>query len=120
MRHALLTATALAAALAWPTHAPGADAQRGKALYEARCGGCHAESVHGRPKREAADFAAVRSWVRRWGDNLGLRWTDEEVADVAAYLNGRYYRYSCPPADCQASGSRATGSPVATLDGRIR
>lgn len=120
MRHALLTATALAAALALTAPARGADVPRGKALYEARCGGCHAESVHGRAKREAKDYQAVRSWVRRWGDNLGLRWTDEEVADVAAYLNVRYYRYSCPPADCQASGSRHTGIPVARLDDRLR
>ncbi len=120
MRFAPLAAIALAAALAPPGHASGADTQRGKALYEARCGGCHAESVHGRAKREAADYQGVRSWVRRWGDNLGLKWTDVEVADVTAYLNGRYYGYSCPPADCQASGSREAGSTVARLDGRSR
>jgi mono/diheme cytochrome c family protein len=118
MRHALLAAAALFAALAWTAHA--SDAGRGKILYEARCGGCHAESVHGRAKREATDFQAVRAWVRRWGENLGLKWTDDEISDVAAYLNGRYYRYACPPAVCQASGSLDTGSPVARLDGRFR
>ena len=46
--------------LALPFAAPGADAERGRALYESRCDGCHAESVHGRAKREASGFDALR------------------------------------------------------------
>lgn len=97
-------AALLAGALAWASVVTAADAQRGRILYEARCEGCHSESVHGREKRAATDFESARSWVRRWGANLGLGWTDEDVNDVTAYLNGRYYRFSCPPTVCKATG----------------
>ena len=79
----------------------GADAQRGGALYESRCGACHSESVHGRAKRVATDFNDVRRWVSRWNENLGLRWGDEEIDDVSVYLNDTYYRFACPPQVCK-------------------
>jgi len=117
MRPALLAAIAFCALAAWPACA--ADAQRGRALYEAGCVGCHAESVHGRQKREAADLEAVRGWVRRWSANLGLKWSEEEVGDVAAHLNARYYRFACPPEDCKATGSRDDdGARRLALDAR--
>lgn len=97
--HALL---ALACAL--PLAASAADAERGRSLYETRCDGCHAESVHGRAKREASGFESLRGWVRRWSGNLGLKWKDEEIDDVAVYLNGRFYRFACPPSACKVTG----------------
>ena len=81
--------------------ASAADTQRGLALYESRCSTCHAESVHGRKNRVAKDFDAVRGWVARWSDNLRLGWSAEEIEDVTAYLNRKYYRYPCPPDVCK-------------------
>jgi mono/diheme cytochrome c family protein len=81
--------------------APGADAERGRTLYELRCGECHSESVHGRAKRVATDFDDVRRWVSRWNGTLGLHWSDEDIDDVSAYLNMTYYRYACPPTVCK-------------------
>ncbi len=89
-------ATVLAMTLAGTTAAGAADLERGRILYEARCGGCHGDSVHGREKRLAADFAAVRGWVLRWSANLGFAWTNDEVDDVTVHLNARYYRFPCP------------------------
>lgn len=103
-RHLLLLAVVVAAAIAAlfaPRGVSAADVERGRALYELRCGTCHSESVHGRAKRVAADFADVRRWVVRWGASLGLAWSDEEVDDVAVYLNATYYRYPCPPNVCK-------------------
>ena len=121
MRIAPLTATAIAViALAWAGTARATDAEHGRILYEAHCNGCHAESVHGRAKRVAADFEALRGWVRRWSANLRLQWTDGDIDDVAAHLNARYYRFSCPPADCTATGSRDDGERRLALDGRSR
>ncbi len=116
MRLALPVAIALFVLAAVP--AAGADPLRGRVLYEGECLSCHAESVHGRAKREAADFEAVRRWVRRWSANLGLKWTDEEVTDVAVHLNARYYRFACPPADCKSTGSRDDGGRRLALDAR--
>jgi mono/diheme cytochrome c family protein len=101
--------------IAWAPPAAGADTVRGRALYESRCGGCHAESVHGRARREAGGFEALRGWVRRWSANLGLRWTADEVDDVAVYLNGRYYRFPCPPSACRPLGR--AGAPQVTASG---
>lgn len=92
--------------------ASGADAQRGRALYESRCFNCHSESVHGRKTRVASDFNDVRRWVVRWNDNLGLSWGDEEIDDVAVYLNETYYRFACPPTVCKVI-SRAAGASLA-------
>lgn len=122
MRLASFSALILAcAALAWSHAAPAADAGRGRTLYESSCNGCHADSVHGRAKRAAADYEAIRGWVLRWSANLGLKWTDDEVADVTAHLNARYYRFACPPPECRATGSREEGrSPRLALDDRRR
>ena len=97
-----------------------ADMERGRVLYESRCDGCHAESVHGRQKRAATDFEAVRDWVRRWSVNLGLKWTSDEVNDVAAHLNARFYRFVCPADDCRVTGSRDDGNRRLALDDRSR
>lgn len=94
-------ATVLAAGAAFPALSPAADYARGKALYEARCGGCHSESVHARDKRVARDFAAVRQWVERWNQTLKAGWGEEEVNDVAVYLNATYYSHPCPPQVCK-------------------
>lgn len=102
--------------LAFALPASGADAVRGRALYESRCGGCHAESVHGRARREAGGFEALRGWVRRWSANLDLKWTAEEVDDVSVYLNGLYYRFPCPPGACRPLG-QAGASPQVTASG---
>lgn len=103
-RHWILLATVAIAALLIlfaTRNVAGADARRGAALYEERCAACHSESVHGREKRVAKDFDAVRAWVVRWNVNLGLQWGDEEVDDVSVYLNDRYYRFPCPPGICK-------------------
>jgi mono/diheme cytochrome c family protein len=93
----------LLAAIALALPAPAAEIARGQALYDARCGGCHTESVHGRLKRQATDFDAVRGWVVRWNTNLKLQWDRDQVDDVAAYLNLTYYKFACPPSICKVA-----------------
>jgi hypothetical protein len=110
----------LLAAIAAAGPAAAADAESGRLLYEARCGGCHAESVHGRERRAASDFESVRGWVRRWSANLGLAWTNAEVDDVTVHLNARYYRFRCPPDTCRATGLRDDGPGRVALDGSSR
>jgi len=100
------------AALFAPLLAAGAacagDAERGRALYDSRCTDCHTESVHGRAKREATDFEAVRRWVTRWNDNLRLQWKDEEIEDVTVFLNATYYRFPCPVSACSVVSMNAS------------
>lgn len=103
-RHSILIAFTVTASFAIPfatRSAQGADVDRGRALYELRCSGCHNDSVHGRAKRVASSFEDVRRWASRWNATLGLRWNDEEIDDVAVHLNMTYYRYPCPPRVCK-------------------
>lgn len=103
-RHGVLAVVAVIAAillLLAGRSATAADAARGRALYELRCGGCHGESVHGRAQRAARDFAAVRAWVERWKASLSLDWSDDDVDDVTVHLNGTYYHFACPPSTCK-------------------
>src|SRR4030095_1045171 len=78
--------------------ANGADIDRGKLLYNARCVGCHDQSVHNRTARKALTIEGIRAQVRRWDAFLGGAWREEEVNDVASYLNELFYGYPCPPA----------------------
>ena len=95
--------------------AGAADTERGRILYEARCGGCHGDSVHAREKHLAGDFEAVRGWVRRWSANLAYAWTDDEVDDVSAHLNARYYHFRCPAAVCSVTGRREDAGQAMAL-----
>jgi hypothetical protein len=116
-RMPLLLLATLALAFAPTPDARAADAERGRALYESRCDNCHADSVHGRAKREASGFDSLRGWVRRWSGNLGLKWTDDEVDDVSVWLNGRYYKFPCPPTACKVTGQAGRGPQFATAAG---
>jgi len=82
------------------TPAGAADLERGKLLYSSRCVGCHDQSVHNRAARKALTIEGIRSQVRRWDAFLGGAWRDDEVNDVASYLNELFYQYPCPPAVC--------------------
>ena len=87
-----LGAFALTAALAQPT----APAARGELLYSTHCIACHTTQVHWRQKKLATDWASLNAQIRRWAGNAGLGWSDEEIADVARYLNAVHYRFETP------------------------
>ena len=95
-RPALLAACACAALLATADSALAGDVERGRGLYEQRCGQCHSESVHGRAHRVARSFDEIRSWVVRWSTTLELGWGSPEIDDVTLFLNDTYYHFSMP------------------------
>ncbi len=78
------------------TVCPAAQAQsRGELLYSTHCITCHTSEMHWREKRVATDFASLKFQVHRWQDAAGLGWSDNDVQDVARYLNESIYHY--PP-----------------------
>lgn len=81
----------------------GADAERGRVLYETRCDLCHGASVHVREARRATSFEGVRAQVARWNAELGGAWSAVEINDVTVYLNNRYYSYPCPESVCRGT-----------------
>jgi hypothetical protein len=95
-------ALALACVMCALAPAHGADAERGRALYEARCDLCHGTSVHVREARKATSFEGVRTQVARWNTELGGAWSADEINDVTVYLNNRYYFLPCPESVCRS------------------
>jgi mono/diheme cytochrome c family protein len=84
--------TALALLLMFPpAHAD--EQERGRLLYENHCTSCHTSKVHVRGKHKAHTLEDIEKQVRRWSGELGLTWSDEEVAAVRSYLSIRYYGY---------------------------
>ena len=100
---ACLAACALPAALAQPA----APAAHGELLYSTHCIACHSREVHWRQKKLATDWASLIAQVRRWAGNAGLGWSDEEVADVARYLNAVHYGFAAPSVTGSGGGDFA-------------
>ena len=113
---------ALACMLCALVPAEGADAGRGRALYEARCDRCHGVSVHVRVARKATSFQGLRAQVSRWNTELGGAWSGDEIDDVAVYLNNRYYSFPCPRSVCssgQASSETGRNLAHSRAEGRV-
>lgn len=87
----LITAFGLAPASALP-----ADLDRGRMLHETHCRACHDSVAYKRDKKIATTYEEVRAQVVRWQTNTSLRWSDEDIDNVAAYLVKTYYKIPCP------------------------
>ena len=89
----------------------GAQAQgtiapsRGELLYATHCSGCHTTQLHWRARKLATNWPRLKAEVDRWQKSAGLGWRDEEVTDVARYLNTRYYHFALPVAAASPEGS---------------
>jgi mono/diheme cytochrome c family protein len=83
----------LTAGLATAQSTPKVDASRGELLYSTHCVSCHTTQMHWRDKRLAKDWTGLKAQVRRWQSNIGVNWNNDDVAEVARYLNGLYYHY---------------------------
>lgn len=70
-----------------------ADIENGDDLHFESCTGCHDESVYTRADRKVGNLAQLGRQVRFCKDTIGVTWFDDEVEDVIAYLNARYYKF---------------------------
>jgi mono/diheme cytochrome c family protein len=95
-RKLILAACMIAAAPSAAQLQPGAAPSRGELLYATHCIACHTTEVHWRQKRLAVDWGSLNQQVRRWAGNAGLGWSDDEIVEVARYLNAAYYRFEAP------------------------
>jgi len=83
-----------------------ADAQRGRLLYETYCNACHTTEAHWRDKHVVKSWADLIYQVTRMQSNAGQSWSAAEIDDVAAYLNGAFYKVPCPTEGCQGPEAR--------------
>jgi len=80
--------------------ATAADIVKGEALHKDHCIACHAsltggnpDSLYTRKDRRVTTLQGLKKQVKRCELSLGLRWFDDDVANVAGYLNERYYHF---------------------------
>ena len=90
MKHAILISISVCL-LTTTASLPAADLDNGKALVEANCTKCHDARVYTRPDRRVTTLEGLTAQVRRCELSLGLKWFDDDIGDVAAYLNENYY-----------------------------
>jgi hypothetical protein len=87
-------ALALLLALTLPAASLGADAVRGRLLYDNFCGHCHLTEIHHRARSEVHVMADLQRLVDVWQKEMGLGWGPAEIRDVSAWLDWAYYRLS--------------------------
>lgn len=114
MRFVLIAAFALALAACsagkgQEAAGPEADAARGALLYDTACAACHTTQAHWRDKRIVRSWGDLIYQVTRWQHNAGQTWSAGDVADVAAFLNRRFYGLPCPTPGCMGPSARADG-----------
>jgi len=94
----LLLATV--AALALSPAVAAADAAAGEKLHEQHCVSCHASltradpsALYTRADRKVKSLEGLRKQVQRCEISLGLKWFDDDVANVVGYLNQTFYKF---------------------------
>lgn len=65
-----------------------------EALYEENCVKCHGSEVYTRSDRKVTTLDGLERQVQRCELALGLRWFDEEIADMTRFLNEKYYNFA--------------------------
>ena len=69
------------------------EAQTGKQLVDTHCYKCHGTEVYTRTDRRVTSLPALHSQVRRCELSLGLKWFDQDIENVADYLNKEFDRF---------------------------
>ena len=72
------------------------DLERGRLLHENHCRMCHDSIAYKRSERIAKNLADVKAQVTRWQTNTGLRWTEDDIDSVTAYVAKRFYKFPLP------------------------
>jgi len=70
-----------------------ADVSHGQSLHASNCAHCHSTEVYTRENRRITSMGALEKQIRRCEISQGLKWFDDDINDVAAYLDENYYRF---------------------------
>ena len=89
----MLVSLMLVSSVGHTDESPVHYATRGEVLYLTQCINCHRAKEHWKDQGVVNDRRSLQLEVRRWQDKLGLGWNDEDIGDVARFLNDTYYRF---------------------------
>ncbi len=70
-----------------------ADTAQGKKLIDENCYTCHGNDVYTRENRMIQNRPGLTKQVQRCELAQGLQWFDEDVENVAEYLNQQFYHF---------------------------
>ena len=70
------------------------DLKNGKSLHDENCLRCHNESKYTREDRMIKNFQQLHERIKQCELMAELTWFDEEIDDVAAYLNDQFYHFN--------------------------
>lgn len=91
----MIRATMFAAMLAiasLPVEAVTGDPVRGEKLH-AKCLDCHGTGPYAPDKRQIKSLKALTKEVKRWGTYYAPALSEQEVADITAWLNANFYKF---------------------------
>jgi hypothetical protein len=74
--------------------AAAGDADKGKTLHDLHCTRCHDSTMYTRSQRTIENFTALRERVQQCELAAELMWFEEDVDDVAAWLNREFYHFA--------------------------
>jgi mono/diheme cytochrome c family protein len=84
---------ALAAAASGSTQAQTAQPPtRGQMLYDTHCVTCHTVQMHWRKASVVRSWQDLQDQVTRWQSSARLGWSQDDITQVARYLNDTFYR----------------------------
>jgi mono/diheme cytochrome c family protein len=72
---------------------PASAQSRGELLYSTHCGACHTAQMHWRAGRAVTDWTSLTTEVRKWQIVASLAWGEDDVLEVARYLNDSIYHF---------------------------
>ena len=65
---------------------------RGAEIHKV-CLPCHGTTLYVSAQRKITSLPALREEVARWGDYYNPALTQQEIDDVTAYLNAKFYNF---------------------------
>jgi hypothetical protein len=88
-----LWAIALGGALMGTLLVPVEASEPAETLYQTHCLQCHGSEIYTRADRKVTSLEGLERQVQRCELSLGLQWFDEDIGEVASYLNQHYYHF---------------------------
>lgn len=68
-------------------------AGEGEALYEKNCTRCHSTEVFTREDRGIKSLEGLKTRVKQCTGAAKVKWGDEDISNVADYLNKNFYKF---------------------------
>lgn len=68
--------------------------QTGEKLVKQHCSSCHQTEIYTRPESKIKSADALLTQIKACDSNIGTALFDEDMAAIAAYLDGSFYKFA--------------------------